>query len=434
MKFIDTAKFKIKAGKGGDGAVSFLHELFVANGGPNGGDGGNGGDVIFVGDSGKHSLLDLKLQKIYAAEDGKKGGIKNMHGAAGKDKVVRVPVGTVILDQKTGEILADLDADKKQIVIAQGGHGGKGNARFANSRNKAPTIFEAGEPGEEFEVKAELKVLADVGFVGLPNAGKSTLLRAISNSKPEVADYAFTTLNPQLGVAKAKDGKTFVVADLPGLIAGASLGKGLGHEFLKHIERCKIICHVIDWSGNFGRENLIENYKLIRKELLDYNLNLDQRPEIIVANKMDLEEAQINMLDEEISEFFADKILIPVSGIKKQNTEALLLKISAELEEANKNPLWKLGSKNQKDDKFKVYTYDAPEVDIQIINRGNGRWEVKGETVLKIYQKTPISTHDNLLLFNEKLKKLGVYDQLRAKGAKKGDLVKIFDYELEWMD
>ncbi|AUF83642.1 GTPase ObgE [Mesoplasma syrphidae] len=432
MKFIDTAKFSIKAGKGGDGAVSFHHALFVPNGGPNGGDGGKGGDVIFEADGGKHSLLDLKLQKTYAGQDGGKGDIKNMHGAHGEDRIVRVPVGTLIIDINTGLILADLDEDKKRIIVAKGGKGGKGNARFANSRNKAPTIFEAGELGDEYQVRAELKVLADVGFVGLPNAGKSTLLRAISNSKPEVADYAFTTLNPQLGVAKTINGETFTVADLPGLIEGASLGRGLGHQFLKHIERCRVICHVIDMSGNYGQENIIRNYELIRKELREYNLNIDQRPEIIVANKMDLDEAQINMMDEEIIEYFKDKNLIQVSGINKGNTQELLLAIAKQLETAKYIPLWEMDGEIASD--VKIYTFDEKEEDIQVINRGNGRWEIAGDTVFKIYQKLPIWTHDNLLLFNEKLKNIGVYEQLRERGIQKGDVVKVFEYEMEWMD
>lgn len=432
MKFIDTAKFKIKAGNGGDGAVSFRHELYVPNGGPNGGDGGNGGNVIFEADGGKHSLLDLKLQKLVAAKDGEKGDIKNMHGAQGKDISIRVPVGTLLLDEKTGKILADLDKDKKQVVVAVGGKGGKGNARFANSRNKAPTIFEAGELGQQFSIKAELKVLADVGFVGLPNAGKSTMLRAISNSKPEVADYAFTTLNPQLGVAKAKSGDTFVVADLPGLIAGASLGKGLGHQFLKHIERCRVICHVIDMSGNYGQEDIITNYELIRKELVAYNYKLDERPEIIVANKMDTDQAQINMLDEKIKSYFANKKIVFTSGLKKENTDQLLLLIAEELKIAKYIPLWEM--QEDENNGIKVYRLEDDLEDIQIINKGNGRWEVKGETIFKIFQKFPISTDDNLLLFNEKLKKTGVYDMLRERGIQGKDIVKVFDYELEWMD
>jgi GTP-binding protein len=339
VKFIDTANLKIAAGKGGNGAVSFHTALFVPLGGPNGGDGGNGGDIIFVADAGKHSLLDLKLNKIFKAEDGQKGGIKNMHGANGDDLVISVPVGTILIDQKTGEVLADLTQHNVPVIIAHGGKGGKGNARFKNSRNKAPTIFEAGELGQSFTIRAELKVLADVGFVGLPNAGKSTLLRAISNSKPEVADYAFTTINPQLGVAKALNGETFVVADLPGLIAGASIGKGLGHEFLKHIERCRVICHVIDASGDFGTQDIIQNYETIRQELINYNFALQNLPEIIILNKMDLDEAQINLMDQRIIDYFQDKKTIQISGLKKENLNALLLLIDQTLKTSHIEPV-----------------------------------------------------------------------------------------------
>lgn len=430
MKFVDTAHFKLKAGKGGDGAVSFLHELYNANGGPNGGDGGKGGDIIFVGDPGKHSLLDLKFQKIYVAEDGEKGDIKNMHGSNGNNKIIKVPLGTILINQNDNKQIVDISIANKKYVIAKGGKGGRGNARFVNSRNKAPTIFEAGELGEELNIQAELKILADVGFVGLPNAGKSTLLRTISNSKVEVADYPFTTLTPKLGTVKTFDGKTFVAADLPGLIEGASLGKGLGHQFLKHIERCRIICHIIDWSGNYGQEDLIKNYELIRKELKDYNLQLDLRPEIIVANKMDLDESKINDLDENIQKYFKDKKIAYVSGLKKENISNLLELISQELE---KNPTISWETK-QPTDEYKIYRFEESEIGFDILNLGNGRWEVQGDGVFKIYQKIPLASKDNLLLFNEKLKQLGVYDELRKRGAKNGDLVKIFDYELEWID
>ncbi|ARU91974.1 GTPase ObgE [Spiroplasma clarkii] len=430
MKFVDLAYFNIKSGKGGDGAVSFRHELYVPDGGPNGGDGGKGGDVIFVADEGKSSLLDLKLQKFYAAQDGFKGDIKNMHGKNGKDVIIKVPVGTVLYDAQSNKLLADFIENDQTQVLAIGGRGGRGNARFANSRNKAPTIFEAGDPAIEINIKAELKVLADVGFVGLPNAGKSTLLRAISNSKPEVADYPFTTINPQLGVSRDKSGRTFTVADLPGLIAGASLGKGLGHEFLRHIERCRIICHVIDMSGNYGTEDVVQNYELIKHELKEYNLNLDKRFEIIVANKIDLDEAQINVLY--FKEKYPNKLIVEISGLKKQNIEKLLLTIGDALEQVKDEPLWLIN-----DDVaigYKVYKFEGDTKDVQVKNLGNGRWSVSGADVLKVYQKTPISTDDNLLLFNEKLKKLGVYDTLREKGAQKGDYVRIFDIELEWMD
>lgn len=382
MKFVDSADLIIKAGKGGDGAVSFLHALFVPNGGSNGGDGGDGGSVYFQGDEGKHSLLDLKLQKKYSAQDGFKGDIKNMHGANGEDKIIKVPVGTILYDKKTNTILADINENNKLVLIAKGGKGGKGNARFANSRNKAPTIFEAGELGQEFEIRAELKVLADVGFVGLPNAGKSTLLRAVSNSKPVVADYPFTTINPQLGVARTKNNDTFIVADLPGLIQGASLGKGLGHQFLKHIERCLVICHIIDASGNFGLEDIIKNYELIRNELKTYNLNLEKRAEIIVFNKMDLDEAQLNLLDEKIINYFKNKKVVQISGLKKENIDQLLFMIYEELKIAKKQPLWEL-DKNNDQDEMAIYKFEEQKEDIQVYNKGNNRWEIAGETILK---------------------------------------------------
>ncbi|AGR40986.1 GTPase ObgE [Spiroplasma taiwanense] len=429
MKFVDLAFFNIKSGKGGDGAVSFRHELYVANGGPNGGDGGKGGDIILIADEGKSSLLDLKLQKFYTAQDGFKGDIKNMHGKNGKDTIIKVPIGTVIFNADTNELLADFTKNNQTEIIAIGGKGGKGNARFVNSRNKAPTIFEAGDLGQDFNIKAELKVLADVGFVGLPNAGKSTLLRTISNSKPQIADYSFTTLNPQLGVSRDKQGRTFTVADLPGLIEGASLGKGLGHEFLRHIERCKIICHVIDMSGNYATEDVIKNYELIRKELIEYNLNLEKRPEIIVANKMDIEDSNINILY--FKEKYFNKKIIEVSGLNKMNIDKLLFSIGSLLEEVKNIPLWEIKEENKE---YKIYTFETDLKDIQVKNLGNKRWKIEGQDVYKIYQKTPISTYDNLLLFNEKLKKIGVYDILREKGAQKGDIVKIFDIELEWMD
>ncbi|WP_338970605.1 GTPase ObgE [Spiroplasma endosymbiont of Labia minor] len=431
MKFIDIANFNIKAGKGGDGAVSFRHELYVPNGGPNGGDGGDGGDVIFVGDEGKSSLLDLKIQKNYVAQDGLKGDIKNMHGKSASDLIINVPLGTLIINVKTGDIIADVVENNKHYLVAKGGKGGRGNARFATSRNKAPTIFEAGEPGQYFEIRAELKVLADVGFVGLPNAGKSTLLRAISNSKPEIGDYPFTTISPQLGVCRDKKGRTFTVADLPGLIEGASQGKGLGDEFLKHIERCRIICHVIDMSGNYATEDVFKNYQIIRQELINYNYKLENRLEIIVANKIDLEEAQINLLY--FNEQIKDKKIIKISGLKKTGLDELLLAIGDALENIPTQALWNMQDENTNDNSPKIYTLESKKDDTVIENLGNGHWKISGEAIKKIYNKFPISTHDNLLVFNENMCRLGIYDQLRKRGAKNGDYVRIYDIELEWM-
>jgi GTP-binding protein len=274
MKFIDIVTIKLQAGKGGDGAVAFHRELYVPIGGPSGGDGGS---ITFVGDEGMNTLLDLKYQREIKALDGEKGDIKNMHGKNAPNKYIKVPLGTLIYNNTTNNIICDITENNQEFVVAKGGNGGRGNVRFANSKNKAPTIFEAGELGQAIEIRCELKVLADVGLVGLPNAGKSTLLSKISKANPQIADYPFTTLTPQLGVAKDSKGHSFVVADLPGLIKGASLGKGLGYDFLRHIERCKIIVHVIDMSGNYGTEDICENYLKIQNELKSYNYKLELR-------------------------------------------------------------------------------------------------------------------------------------------------------------
>ncbi|WP_339022423.1 GTPase ObgE [Spiroplasma endosymbiont of Crioceris asparagi] len=428
MKFVDIAKFTIKAGNGGNGAVSFRRELYVPNGGPNGGDGGKGGDIIFIANEGKTSLLDLKERKVYEAEHGENGANKNMHGAFGKNLVIEIPVGTILYDVKTNKVLADFTKDGQRETIAKGGKGGRGNARFATSRNKAPTIFENGDLGQKYDIKAELKVVADVGFVGLPNAGKSTMLRSISNSRPVIADYPFTTINPQLGVSIDNQGRTFVVADLPGLIEGASQGKGLGIQFLRHVERCRIICHIIDMTGNYGTEDVVKNYEIIRKELESYKLDLTRLPEIIVANKVDSEYASENLKIFK-SKFKKTKI-IETSGLKKINLDKLLLAIGDALEvyknniSLEKNPI----------EEYKEYKFFDSANDIKVMNLGNGKWEISGETIYNIFHKTPISTYDNLLLFNEKIKNTGAYEILRKKGAKKGDIVKIFDTELEWMD
>ncbi|AGM25138.1 GTPase ObgE [Spiroplasma chrysopicola] len=431
MKFIDVAKIKLKAGDGGNGAVAFHRELYVPKGGPSGGDGGHGGDIIFVGDEGMNTLLDLKYQREIKAEDGNKGDIKNMHGRNAPDKYIHVPLGTLIYNNASGEIICDIVKNNQEVIIAKGGKGGRGNARFASSKNKAPTIFEAGELGQELEIRCELKVLADVGLVGLPNAGKSTLLSKISKAKPQIADYPFTTLTPQLGVAQDSKGRTFVVSDLPGLIPGAAEGKGLGFAFLRHIERCKIIVHVLDMSGNYGTEDVYQNYLNIRSELEHYNINLAHRPEIIVANKMDIDLSALNLSD------FKTKLptaeIIEISGLFSQHLDELLLKIGDKLATvSDSQALWEINQVEQNPADYKVYEFEETEIDVQVINLGNGLWEVTGQDVHKAYQKNPISTYDNLLVFNKKLQSLKVFDMLREKGIKDGDLVKIFEYELEW--
>ena len=294
MQFIDKAKIYIEAGKGGDGTVAFRREAHVPKGGPAGGDGGKGGSIIFEATTSLSTLLDLKYKRVYKARPGGNGMAKKMHGADASDLVIKVRVGTVITNEETGKIMADLTEDRQRVVLAKGGRGGRGNARFATSRNPAPQICERGEPGEKFDVCCELKLLADVGLVGFPSVGKSTFLSVVSRARPEIADYHFTTIVPNLGVVQAKDGRNFVMADLPGLIEGASQGKGLGHQFLRHIERTRLLLHFIDVSGQEGRDP-IEDYYTINQELAKYSEKLVKRKQILVATKIDSMQDETNL-------------------------------------------------------------------------------------------------------------------------------------------
>lgn len=436
MKFIDIAIIKLFGGKGGDGAVSFHRELYVPKGGPSGGNGGNGGSIIFIGDEGINTLLDLKYQKEIKANSGKNGNIKNMHGKNANNKYIKVPLGTLIYNNKTNELINDIIINNQKILLVKGGNGGRGNASFANSKNKSPTIFEVGDLGEELEIRCELKVLADVGFVGMPNAGKSTLLSKISKAKPQIADYPFTTLNPQLGVVKYNNYNSFVVADLPGLIPGAASGKGMGFNFLRHIERCKLIIIILDMSGNYGTENVYKNYLNIKKELKKYNCNFELRPEIIVANKMDLNHSTKNLI--KFKNKVLNKEIIEISGLMNKNLTILINKISNIINKIKDNKsFWQLNKKITSKKDFKLYKYiNEIKQEIEIINISNGIWRIKdapkSKEIYKIYKKIPITTYDNLLLFNKKLQDLKVFEKLRKKGAKAGDIIYIFDYELEW--
>ena len=289
--FVDQVKVNVKAGNGGNGIVSFRHEKYVAYGGPFGGDGGKGGDVIFEADPNMITLMDLRYHRKIKATPGENGKTKKMHGANGQDTIVKVPLGTIVKHADTGQIVADLTQPHQQQIVAHGGRGGRGNYHFKSSRNTAPKYAEDGKPGEEFDCIVELRVLADVGLVGFPSVGKSTFLDAVSRAHPEIGDYPFTTRAPNVGVVETKDGRSFILADLPGLIEGASQGKGLGHEFLKHIERCRVILHVIDMGGEEGRDP-VQDYKIINDELGSYQMRLLERPQIVVVNKMDLDAAK----------------------------------------------------------------------------------------------------------------------------------------------
>ena len=423
MKFIDRVKIYVQAGTGGNGTVAFRREAHVPKGGPSGGDGGRGGSVIFVATNSLSTLLDLRYYREYKAQNGEKGHAKKMHGADADDLVIRVPVGTCVYDDDTGNIIADLTKDGQRAVIAKGGRGGRGNARFASSRNPAPKICENGEPGEKFNLRVELKLLADVGLVGFPSVGKSTLLSVVSKARPQIADYHFTTIVPNLGVVQVKDGRSFVMADLPGLIEGASQGKGLGHEFLRHIERCRVIVHIIDMSGSEGRDPY-EDYVTINKELGEYEYRLLERPQIIVANKMDGDEAEENL--KKFKEKLGDQKVFPIIAPIHEGIDAVLYAVADALETAP-------DFFNQEEEQESVlYTYKEEEKPFTIHNKGNGVWEVTGKKVERLVQMASFTTDDGFQRFALQIRNMGIDDALREAGCEDGDTVRLYDFEFEF--
>lgn len=423
MKFIDRVKIYVQAGTGGNGTVAFRREAHVPKGGPSGGDGGRGGSVIFVATNSLSTLLDLRYYREYKAQNGEKGHAKKMHGADADDLVIRVPGGTCVYDDDTGNIIADLTKDGQRAVIAKGGRGGRGNARFASSRNPAPKICENGEPGEKFNLRVELKLLADVGLVGFPSVGKSTLLSVVSKARPQIADYHFTTIVPNLGVVQVKDGRSFVMADLPGLIEGASQGKGLGHQFLRHIERCRVIVHVIDMSGSEGRDPY-EDYVTINKELGEYEYRLLERPQIIVANKMDGDEAEENL--KKFKEKLGDQKVFPIIAPIHEGIDAVLYAVADALETAP-------DFFNQEEEQESVlYTYKEEEKPFTIHNKGNGVWEVTGKKVERLVQMASFTTDDGFQRFALQIRNMGIDDALREAGCEDGDTVRLYDFEFEF--
>ena len=423
MKFIDRVKIYVQAGTGGNGTVAFRREAHVPKGGPSGGDGGRGGSVIFVATNSLSTLLDLRYYREYKAQNGEKGHAKKMHGADADDLVIRVPVGTCVYDDDTGNSIADLTKDGQRAVIAKGGRGGRGNARFASSRNPAPKICENGEPGEKFNLRVELKLLADVGLVGFPSVGKSTLLSVVSKARPQIADYHFTTIVPNLGVVQVKDGRSFVMADLPGLIEGASQGKGLGHQFLRHIERCRVIVHIIDMSGSEGRDPY-EDYVTINKELGEYEYRLLERPQIIVANKMDGDEAEENL--KKFKEKLGDQKVFPIIAPIHEGIDAVLYAVADALETAP-------DFFNQEEEQESVlYTYKEEEKPFTIHNKGNGVWEVTGKKVERLVQMASFTTDDGFQRFALQIRNMGIDDALREAGCEDGDTVRLYDFEFEF--
>lgn len=430
IMFVDQVKIYVKAGNGGDGMVAFRREKFVPNGGPAGGDGGKGADVVFVVDEGLRTLVDFRFKRIFKAEHGEHGMSKSMHGRGAEDLVVKVPQGTIVKDIDTGEIIADLVAHGQRAVIAKAGRGGRGNKRFATPANPAPELSENGEPGQERNVQLELKVLADVGLVGFPSVGKSTLLSVVSAARPKIAAYHFTTIVPNLGMVDAGDGRSFVMADLPGLIEGASQGVGLGHQFLRHIERTRVIVHVIDMSGSEGRVPY-EDYMAINNELEQYNLRLMERPQIIVANKMDMPDVEEN-LNEFKTKIAEDIPVFPISAVTKTGLRELLLAIADKLETTPEFPLNEI--LEQEDEDTVLYKYVAEEPDFEISREPDGTFVLSGAKIERLFTMTNFERDASISRFARQLRAMGVDEALRKRGAKDGDIVRLLDYEFEFMD
>lgn len=433
--FLDTAKVSVKAGRGGDGMVAFRREKYVANGGPWGGDGGRGGDVIFVVNEGLRTLMDFRYNRHFKAKAGEKGMTKGMHGRGAENLYVSVPQGTTVRDAQTGKVIADLVKNGQEFIVAHGGRGGRGNIRFATPRNPAPEISENGEPGEERELALELKILADVGLVGFPSVGKSTLLSVITAAKPKIGAYHFTTIVPNLGMVRTKSGDSFAVADLPGLIEGASQGVGLGTQFLRHIERTRVILHVIDMSASEGRDPY-EDYLAINKELETYNLRLLERPQIIVANKMDMPQAAENLeqfkekLDANYGEFDDKPQIFPISGIAHQGLDALLDATAQLLAQTDDFLLYDESDMQEE----AYYGFEEEEKTFDISRADDAAWVLSGEKLEKLFVMTNMERDEAIMKFSRQLRGMGVDQALRERGAKDGDIVRIGKFEFEFVD
>lgn len=434
--FLDQVTIDVKAGKGGDGMVAFRREKYVPDGGPAGGDGGHGGDVVLVVDEGLRTLMDFRYNRHFRAQPGENGMSKGMHGRGSDDTFVKVPPGTTVRDAETGALIGDLIENGQKLVIAKGGRGGRGNIRFASPRNPAPEIAENGEPGQERKIDLELKVLADVGLVGFPSVGKSTLLSVISKARPKIGAYHFTTLVPNLGMVGTSDGRSFVAADLPGLIEGASQGVGLGTQFLRHIERTRVILHVIDMSGMEGRDPY-EDYLAINKELATHNLRLLERPQIIVANKMDMPEAEENLkkfkaeLAKEKTDEFADDVpIFPVSGVTSKGLDALLNATADLLEVTPEFPLYE----DELEEETIQYGFQPDAPQFEITRDSDATWVITGEAIERLFKMTNFEHDESTMRFARQLRGMGVDEALRARGAKDGDLVRIDEFEFEFID
>ncbi len=422
--FIDRAIVEVRSGKGGDGMIAFLHEKYMPKGGPSGGNGGRGASIFFRANKSINTLYNFRHSKVFIGEDGGKGLTKNKYGRGADDVIVDVPLGTVIFDEKDHSLIADLSKDGQIVMVAKGGRGGRGNAAFKSDRNRVPKIAENGLPGETKRLILELKLLADVGLVGLPNAGKSTLLSVVSNANPEIADYPFTTIEPNLGVVNISKYETFVMADLPGLIEGAHLGKGLGLAFLRHLERCRVIVHLVSMEeGN----DQVNDFKVIQNELKSYGLGLDKRPLIVVASKMDEDGA-----DERLKAFkkAIKKDVFPISSLTHEGIDALIKKIEEVLSQTEQFAL----ELEQNQEKVKVYNAKEEKPIFEVVKEKDHVYRIQGESIERTYSLINISTDEGLMRLINYLRKVGVEEALKEKGAESGDSVFLCDFEFEYLD
>lgn len=425
--FVDQVSVYVKAGDGGNGLASYRREKYVPMGGPAGGDGGKGGDIVFEVDEGLNTLMDFRYNRHFKAKRGENGMSKGQHGKNSEHRIVSVPPGTTVVDEDTGEVIADLTTHRQQAIIAHGGRGGRGNIRFATAKNPAPDIAENGEPGQERNIKVELKLIADVGLVGFPSVGKSTFLSVVSAAKPKIADYHFTTLAPNLGVVETADHRGFVLADLPGLIEGASEGIGLGHQFLRHVERTRLIIHVIDMGSTEGRDPY-EDFVAINKELVKYDEKLSRRPQIVAANKMDMLDAEENL--QKFKEQMDPNIEIyPVSALTKDGLRDLLFAVANKLEEIPKQE-----ESLEQTDETVVYRFKEEDVPFKITRDPDGAYVLYGEKIEKLFKMTDLTRDEAAQRFARQLRTMGVDRELRERGAEDGDAVRILDYEFEFIE
>ena len=424
--FADRAKIIIKSGKGGDGHVSFRREKYVPNGGPDGGDGGKGGDVIFLVDEGINTLADYRHRRKFAAEPGEEGGKKNCHGKNGADLILKVPEGTIIRDAASGKVIADMSGENKRSVILHGGRGGLGNQHFATSTMQAPKYAQPGQEAIEIEVQLELKVIADVGLVGFPNVGKSTFLSRVTNAQPKIANYHFTTLQPNLGVVDMEDGNGFVIADIPGLIEGASDGVGLGHEFLRHIERTKVIIHIVDAAGTEGRDP-IADIRAIMKELEAYDPKLLEKPQVIAANKMDAVYGDENEIVQSLRrEFEKDGIRVfPISAVSGKGLKELLYHVQELLDHCDSEPV----IYEPEFDPALRFFKDEPYT---ISQAADGAFEIEGPKIEKMLGYTNIDSEKGFLFFQKFLREQGILKELEEQGIQDGDTVRMYYNEFDY--